>query len=459
MDNESKYEYIIKKIVFIASTIGIIHMLCSFLRFSDSIFYYLITGLDYALMGILCIFIGLLLIACRYEKKSIKQIIKKYMSKEQMCLCALFVITCLSIAFSGKNSDEIILKRNLIYLYDLWVSAFVLFPLGRYYSKNKLSKKLVITIDCLLSFLALLMVWVLVVCIQCKSITFGTDGFIGMNASYQLNINCNSNFTGMYSATLALICILYAINGSKFRRVVYSIYFLVFYLILVLSNSRASYIGFSCSICIICALLFVNKMKNHQLTKYIGTVLTMVTVWVILAFTRQLLFNVYDSISGLSEELGKNQDEVMRQLEVSNLSGRGEIWINSVNAIFKDEHSIIIGSSPAGVIESINSKTSLFGRNDYYTHNQFLEMFVALGIPGGIMYILWLIFVAKGCVKIGFARINDMTIKDRMIPLIILCLVIINLVEARLVYHGYFVGSVFFAFSGWSTMTSDKQKE
>ena len=77
-----------------------------------------------------------------------------------------------------------------------------------------------------------------------------------------------------------------------------------------------------------------------------------------------------------------------------------------------------------------------------YTHNQFLQMGVAFGVPGLLFYCLWLLKTAKQCWKVAF--------KGRywMIACTILMLVVANLTESYLVAYFYFCGVVFFLLCG-----------
>ena len=83
-----------------------------------------------------------------------------------------------------------------------------------------------------------------------------------------------------------------------------------------------------------------------------------------------------------------------------------------------------------------------------YTHNQFLEIAVAHGIPGLLMFLVWLGMIARSCVKIVSGKIESMYKGMIILVGIILLLVVANLTEATLMYYCFFTEGIFFLICG-----------
>ncbi len=83
-----------------------------------------------------------------------------------------------------------------------------------------------------------------------------------------------------------------------------------------------------------------------------------------------------------------------------------------------------------------------------YTHNQFLEILVGQGIVPLLLYVLWLVFVARdslqSCLDLSPEKGGEWTL-----PIVLLVLVVANLMEALLAGTTHYVGHVFFLTAGY----------
>ena len=132
------------------------------------------------------------------------------------------------------------------------------------------------------------------------------------------------------------------------------------------------------------------------------------------------------------------------------------IWSNAVELMTDNLQNALIGVSPKRLSNVLGKKIG--AENDIYTHNQFLEVGLATGIPSLIIFIVFLILLARKCIIIGFSGNWGDTWKNKVIPLIILSLVIGNLMEALLLYHNYFSGCIFILLAGWCVNAQCKAK-
>ena len=84
-----------------------------------------------------------------------------------------------------------------------------------------------------------------------------------------------------------------------------------------------------------------------------------------------------------------------------------------------------------------------------HAHNVILQVGVAYGVPAMIGFIIFLVFIFLRSVQILFMKKEQSFRCAYMVPVVVLCLVVMNLAEAYLVGYYAIMSSVFFLFCGW----------
>ena len=218
--------------------------------------------------------------------------------------------------------------------------------------------------------------------ISIKNPTYYASGFIG-----------NSNFYG------SLLSICYPIVlGLFLREKNIKKWFLFLGLLLIfsignlLSGAMAVFVADILLFAIILIEIIIKLFKNHSkenrflLYKFILAII----IFVLSVFFINLKTN------SLVKDIGKLSNEAVSsaKLEVNESFGTGRIliWKNSLEKI---KENFILGVGIDNFREAFDSKLIVSGAIADKAHNEYLQIMVCEGVPCGIIYIVFLLFIFK----------------------------------------------------------------
>ena len=143
---------------------------------------------------------------------------------------------------------------------------------------------------------------------------------------------------------------------------------------------------------------------------------------------------------------GASGDQERRDLigkGASTLGGRKKIWLTVIRGAVKDPHILIHGSSMASTSDWVATVL----KKAFRTHNQFLELLVAQGLPSLVLFLFWLIWLAGKSLSLGLGPGSR---DDWLLPLPLLVLIIHNMVEMMLVARPHVVCGFFYLIAGYT---------
>ncbi len=343
-----------------------------------------------------------------------------------------------------KNSFMLLIDDST--LFDTFVSVFIIFIMAYVFRGNSAWKMMESIFHILCAGLTVLMIYVLyIVCNPGIDLPFSAG--IGMSEVGRLGINCNPNTTGAIAEIILLMCLYMVITKKGLLRWLYSAAMIVHYLILILSNSRACILSTGIAVAAIVGKLCYDALKNKALWQRV--LLTVFVVTAVAGFIigmKKPIYYVYEAISHFSVINGKY--DATREAEFT-FSLRTELWAAALKSIFQDAKHFFFGVTPYGVAREMSIWTE--SHRIAYTHNQFLEIAVAHGIPALMMYLGWLGMVARSCVRIVGGGQKETHKGLIVLAGMILMLVLSNLMEATLMYYQLFMEGIFFLISGMVT--------
>ena len=127
------------------------------------------------------------------------------------------------------------------------------------------------------------------------------------------------------------------------------------------------------------------------------------------------------------------------------LTGRPEIWKASVKAMFVDPpQRLLTGISPKGVFVAVFEASG--GVHKKNTHNQFLEIGLALGIPSLIVFLCFLGYTIRNIIRLFRNRGTDPALL--LLPVLFAMLLLSNMTEATLLFYQFPSAYVFFFVCG-----------
>lgn len=346
-------------------------------------------------------------------------------------------------------------------LYDTLLLSGLVFPIGIYFGRKGWDPFVRALIHIFVLSWTCFMAFVLVRVFQNRIITTPSGGQIGMNSHIALCLNTHYNTTGVIELVMLFIIMFFICTSrSRVLKIAYALALLVHLAALVLSNSRTSFVA---SVIFFSAVVFsmiYNAPWNITFRKrlLIGVTAAAITMVLLFGF-RELVFSIHENVTHLKALL-KGTSEVsssardMTSMRTMNI--RFRIWESSLKAMTANEYRALFGVTPVSVVSAITEASGGEFTN-YYTHNQFLEIGLSLGFPGMILFILFVILLAKNSYRISIK--HNEGLQAWIAVSIVVTLLVANLTEATLMFYRFLSSYPFFFFSGWICGTAAQQAE
>lgn len=330
-------------------------------------------------------------------------------------------------------------------LFDTFVSVFIIFIMAYILRGNTAWRMMESLFHVLCAGLTVIMVYVLY--IVCNP-GINLPGSSGISMSFgRLGINCNPNTTGAIAEIILLMCLYMVVTRRGLIRWFYIAASMVHYVILILSNSRACIFATGLAVAAIAGKLCFDSLRSKVLwQRILIAALAAASVAGMIIGMKKTVYAAYEAISNFSTISGEYN--VARKAEIT-FSRRSELWTAAIKSIFQDAKHFFFGVTPYGVAKEMSIWTE--SHRSVYTHNQFLEIAVAHGIPGLVMYLVWLVMIAKSCVFIAIRGQKEACKGIVVLAGMIMMLVLSNLMEATLMYYRLFMEGIFFLICGMVT--------
>lgn len=423
----------------------------------------MIMDLDFLAPASTALYLLLLFLAAGYAlyplskgysgKRLTRAILKNYFCRDQLILLAFLVWTLFACSSMSSRYNGPWFSYNKEQLLDIIIAAFVYFPLGKHFARSGAPAALKWVLPALALALTVFMGYIIYIVCQPTVLYLPNGAAAGMEASGRLDIHCNPNTTGLYAATVLGACLLAGSFSKGFLKWLWYLMCPVHFFILVLSGSRSAYIAGAVAVAGFAAALFYTRSGKKEGKTFLYAALIFAAGMVAVYYVRGPFETLYESISHFKEMQGITQS----RFESVSLNGRMTIYEYSLKTIVQDGRSFFFGSSPAGVVPMLE-KISGGELESVYTHNQFLEVAVATGIPGLALFLWWEIRQGIRSVKLFLLDDEGVNFAARLTPFVILLCVVANLAEATLLWYGYVEEYLLFLLCGWVLGAAGKRE-
>lgn len=407
----------------------------------------------YVVLGVGVLYVGYIFLVHPEKRIARRKLIEKVKNKEWTLFLIMLVLAFVSVkAMVVYHNQEAWWEVNRTSLLDLTGQVLIMFPFGCYLVRHKKNKLVRAPLEIAIIITLALEVFVLVRTFMNRPIWLSNGGGIGIDEKLALIINCNRNTTGLWGYTLFFVCGYFLMTSSKWLKPVYGLGLIINFMVIAMSKSRASLYSVCITVGLFCAIAFWYQKKflnKHQIIKLLAALLIGVGVTVALFYLRNVFYQIYLSVSNIQELLGKKSTS----RELLGLNYREEIWKASLRALVYDTHSFFFGVTPGGVNLMIKE---IIGQ-DFYTHNQILEVGVGCGVPDMLVFITLCLMLFWDSVKICFLR-KEHSLRNTLPSLGCFILLLGNMVEATLVGFNYLSGMVF-AIACGAVAQMNKNKE
>ena len=387
--------------------------------------------------------------------------------------------------------------HNVRYLFYQAADLMVLFPLGMYFGRRKQMGLLAVAYDCCVALFTVQLIYAFVR-FFCGDVKF--TAFFGRTFDFSILrpiIGINTNHTGAYTAFFLVAGI------WRFRSVscpsgkaLLAAAGLVCFTAFVMTESRGAIVGMTAAVGIWAGAALWRSGRLSPLFRLIGSVLgCMLAAALFLGVfygARTAALSVQNTIlertyiaaqadkretdlsdtdtdpdpeevkdlpgSGntpyIAPAAGATGDQERRDLVgsgASSLGGRKKIWLTVIRGAAKDRHILLHGTSMANTSDWV---ATVFGKA-FRTHNQFLELLVAEGLPALLLFLLWLCWLAGKSISLGLAPDAG---PEWVLPLCLLLLIVHNMVEMMLVARPHVVCGFFYLIAGYTAGLVPKEK-
>ena len=422
----------------------ILAMVIVFLHASLSVLHWLISTtwidiIDYSLIGVLGF--AVILYAARQEVP--------FRFDPAQCLLILFVllyiISCISMSVTYNNDW---LNYNTTEMRSAAVTLFLVFPAGYVFIREEKRSVGLILMHTVLIAWSLFILLVLLNVFQGRTLAAPvTGGLIGMEEG-NLCINGHYNIAGSWEMLFFMACCFAALRSEKiWMKAIYGVLIAIHYMALTLTNSRASFLAVMAGFAMFAGIAVYLRMKNR---KEINRILIAAAVGLAAAavyyFLRPYVFKLVPSAAGTGAGAGAGaKGRTLVASDFSTFNNRTKLWQWSLQGITSSVRAFIFGFTPRSVPEMIAQMSNGQYPNSY-SHNQFVEVAASIGVPGLIVFLAWFIIILIDTWKLFFVR------KERSsllyIPVIALCMMLANMMEAHLLFYDHIVGYAFFLLCG-----------
>ncbi len=440
----------------VALSVFIIRVVMDYLFFCDSALLANTRQIEYAMVilwaGGMAAYAVLKMLSGKDSAVSrLGSLFKNTFRAEYCILLGIFVwgiVSCVSMGTAYKGNW---VEANRYAMEDMAVSVLVFFPMPLLFDDEESLKVLRVCLNIMMTVITVLMAVVIWNVFHSKVIRL-PDGLVFMRNNDELEISCNRNTVAAYAAFTAFLCPVMMLSGTrKWAKPLYIIAFIIHWVIQCLTQSTTGLLVGALSGGLMFTVFLMDRRKKGAFRrKILIASLCGAAVLIILWMSRTWIFRFYQVLTGSAAD-------TLRDMSGNdNLSGRIGIWKAAVRAIFgyngtrSTFRNALFGYTFAGVPSVIGAICG----GQMYTHNQYLEIGAAMGIPALMGYIAFSVVLGIRGARILLAERGRVTLQERFIIILILSLVIGNLPEGRLIGNGYMTGCFFFLMCGWCSRRS-----
>ena len=469
LEQPTRFQLIAEKtLCILAVLLGTLHLLLTAARYNFDYYTYARPFECWFALGLLVLALAYLvycLVAKRKTMYRFKQLLKRLLSFDTIFSWGLILWFPLSCIVNQAAFGYNLLKTSDFWMLDTAVNCLILFTLPAFCGEQKSKKIMEYMMHAVMAFGTVFSVYCLIQLFRLNVVTMPSGYGIGMSAQMQFTIGMHYNITGAMAATMMCIAIYMMCTQKLVLRCVYTLAMLVHLAVLLLTNSRAAFVAGLVAIMASAFLASYHLFKWKDRKTQIGVSLLAALiaggiVWVLRSqvfvwFDKATNFRAIIAASKSSSSSaaaaatvsGSAADSV-RQL--TDLSGRVNIWLASFKVMFYNVRTFFFGMSPALVsaalqqIGGINFEVA-------HAHNIILQFGVAFGVPVMIAFVAFLVSIAVKCIRIIFPKADQHFRGAFTIPVSILMLVVLNMAEAYLIAYFSIMSSVFFLFCGWAS--------
>ena len=468
-----------------------------------------------AVLAAAAVYVLIAVFTDREELAGIRAFARRLLSFEQVILILILLWYLLGCAVRSRIDGEPLFKFNDNRLFMITLSFFLFFPFAEL--MGKYAKR---ALEWMIHFMMLIYTPIVAYCVykyyRMELFTFPSGLTLENDRiSVSMRMGGNLNITAAAHLLLFGICLYMLLTQRKAVRIIYAPVTFVYFLAVIVSGSRTSFLALLFMIIATVFLFMWDLLQNRAKTARIGGALVTAVVVTVLVFALQSVIlrmfaktyneymektyglnstdtvNASDGDNTVSAENSDNSAETVPRTATSfasyseaelllmahksgektvshvqaraeeepdedrekgtrkmnDLSGRPQIWVESVKIMFSSPDHFLFGVSPCYVSSRLKKATGL-GDAINHAHNGLLQVGVGIGFPGMILFLIFEISIIRRCLIILFKGKEALFRHCWILPVIIAGIMITELSEAMLFAMIRFNVPVFYIITG-----------
>ena len=313
--------------------------------------------------------------------KGIQEPFNYRLTFEFVFVIALFIWFTADCILQQCIDGEHYIQKNDWKLFCSAMAAFVFFPFVRVVgiksSKAVIDQMIHVTVLIYTVFWA----WVLWQYFHLNFVIFPSGNQLKMVGTHWLEAGINRNVTAAHSAVMLALCIFMIVTQSKRTKTLYLFAAIVHIIVVMLTDSRTSYVAVVCTICATVVIGLCRRYCFHRASviyiikkSLLIAVFTVLCV-IILGAIRKGTFVILDYC--LQMYKGDSFDPSTAISSLDDLDGRGAIWIGTIKVLLSSPKRFAIGVIPSQIGITLKNLGLLKIRISH-CHNVLLEVGVFL---------------------------------------------------------------------------------
>ena len=407
-----------------------------------------------ALILVFVIYLALCAFAAPDRLRQLGRKMKKYCTYEQIFLAGLVVWYAISCLVRKNIDHPLCFKHNDNRLFITWTSAFILFPLAEMLGPKRIRQFWETMIHIMTGIYTPICVWAMIKYYQGVDVVLLSGEMLTTFNNASLMIGCNRNITSAMAAVMLALCLYMIILKKGWIRLTYIGAATVHALVMIVSNSRTSYIATLLMADMIIAVTVWNRLRAYcrSTGKRMSVFKQILITIAVVALCTVLISFLKNAIIKLTAQILNNK--LKPRTNYSNLSGRKNVWRASIAVMTSNAANFIFGVTAAYVPNRL-LETGLVTYPSRHAHNILLQIGASLGVPAMLLYAVFLILLCYRCAHILIEalrqRKNERISRSWIIAVIVLFLTVFGAVEVLTFSVNVLNLPVFYILTGWIT--------
>ena len=377
--------------------------------------------------------------------RRIRKFGKRAASPEQIFVIVFFVwyivVCALRTLLNGKSYFD----SNDNRLFYTAISALLFFPLVELVGRKRGRRIIEIMMNSALFAYTPVCAWVLWKFNHGELVSFPSGNAVTLHNGLALQIGAHRNMTASYSIILLGVCIYMLLTmQSKLRFAVYIPCALVHLTVIILTNSRTSFIVLIAMVS--CAVF----MRGIKYVKVRNKALVIIAAAVILAAGIALFFFLRNGILSFNADIWKEKlqnDSALKARKMQGFNGRINIWKASFKLMVSSPGRFFLGVTPTE-LPDILWGIGKFPVRQPNCHNVFLQVGTCFGVPMMIAYIWFVFSIIRRAVRVMTYSGERLFRNAWAVPMIMLGILLTEMMEVLTLANHFLNQPVFYILAG-----------